>query len=100
MLGTLFVVIESEKEEDYNRIKEQLMQINPEFSISPYKDSMFTAHAIEFYATFHIEEKAVDALLAQLNNDWDGEHDDCIAYGFNTRMFDPQVYYLAFQLYE
>lgn len=100
MLGTLFVVIESEKEEDYGKVKEQLLQIHPGFSISPYKDSMFTSHAIEFYATFDIEEKDVPAILSQLNNDWDGDYDDCIAYGFNTKMFNSQVYYLAFQLYE
>lgn len=100
MLGTLYVVIDSEKEEDYIKIKEQLLKINADFSISPFKDSMFTAHAVEFFVTFHIEENEVPALLDKLNNDWDGEYDDCIAYGFNTQMFDPQVYYLSFQLYE
>ena len=45
------------------------------------------------------KEKAQE-VLDQLNNDWDGEVDDCIAYGFNTKMFDSLVYHLNFQLYD
>ena len=47
----------------------------------------------------HNKEKAQE-VLDQLNNDWDGEVDDCIAYGFNTKMFDSLVYHLNFQLYD
>ena len=83
MLGTLYVVISSSKEEDYQKVKEELLEIYPDFSVSPYKESQM--------------EKEV---LGQLNNDWDGEVDDCIAYGFNTKMFDSLVYHLNFQLYD
>lgn len=100
MLGTLYVVIESEKEEDYLRIKDKLLQINHDFSVSPCKESSMAAQVVEFYVTFQGDEKQTKEILEQLNNDWDGEYDDCIAYGFNTRMFDSMVYYLAFQLYE
>ena len=44
--------------------------------------------------------RLIDRNLDQLNNDWDGEVDDCIAYGFNTKMFDSLVYHLNFQLYD
>ena len=47
----------------------------------------------------NVKEKAQE-VLDQLNNDWDGEVDDCIAYGFNTKMFDSLVYHLNFQLYD
>lgn len=100
MLGTLYVVIESEKEEDYQRIKDKLLQVNQDFSVSPCKESAMAAHAVEFYVTFQSDEQQTKEILEQLNNDWDGEYDDCIAYGFNTRMFDSLVYYLAFQLYD
>lgn len=100
MLGTLYVVISSEKEEDYQMIKEQLLAINPHFSISPYKESTMTRNASEFFVTFQIKKEDIQELLDKLNNDWDGEYDDCIAYGFNTKMFDSLIYHLAFQLYE
>ena len=44
-----------------------------------------------------LEENEIDDLLSKLNNDWDGEKDDCQAYSFNTTMFHPNVYYLQFQ---
>ncbi|MGN1183222.1 MAG: hypothetical protein ACI4SR_09480 [Faecalibacillus sp.] len=100
MLGTLYVVMSSEKEEDYQMLKEKLLTINPSFSISPYKESNMTRHASEFFVTFQIEKENVQDLLDQLNNDWDGRYDDCYAYGFNTKMFDPLVYHLSFALYD
>ena len=57
MLGTLYVVISSEKEEDYQMIKEQLLAINPHFSISPYKESTMTRNASEFFVTFQIKKE-------------------------------------------
>ena len=41
--------------------------------------------AVEFFATCQITKKKAQEVLDQLNNDWDGEVDDCIAYGFNTK---------------
>ena len=35
MLGTLYVVISSSKEEDYQKVKEELLEIYPDFSVSP-----------------------------------------------------------------
>ena len=52
---------------------------------------------VEFYATSDLSEDEIDDLLSKLNNDWDGENDDCQAYSFNTTMFHPNVYYLQFQ---
>lgn len=36
MLGTLYVVISSSKEEDYQKVKEELLEIYPDFSVSPF----------------------------------------------------------------
>ena len=46
---------------------------------------------------YDLNEDEIDDLLSKLNNDWDGENDDCQAYSFNTTMFHPNVYYLQFQ---
>lgn len=100
MLGTLFVVLSSDKEEDYLKVKEELLEIYDGFSISPCKESTMERNAVEFFATCQINKDKVQEVLDKLNNDWDGEYDDCIAYGFNTKMFNSLVYHLNFQLYE
>ena len=51
MLGTLYVVISSSKEEDYQKVKEELLEIYPDFSVSPYKESQMEKDAVEFFAT-------------------------------------------------
>ena len=93
-------VISSSKEEDYQKVKEELLEIYPDFSVSPYKESQMEKDAVEFFATCQITKEKAQEVLDQLNNDWDGEVDDCIAYGFNTKMFDSLVYHLNFQLYD
>ena len=93
MLGTLYVVISSSKEEDYQKVKEELLEIYPDFSVSPYKESQMEKDAVEFFATCQITKEKAQEVLGQLNN-------DCIAYGFNTKMFDSLVYHLNFQLYD
>lgn len=100
MLGTLYVVLSSDKEEDYLKVKEELLEIYDGFSISPYKESTMERNAVEFFATCQISKDKVQEVLDKLNNDWDGEYDDCIAYGFNTKMFNSLVYHLNFQLYD
>ena len=100
MLGTLYVVISSSKEEDYQKVKEELLEIYPDFSVSPYKESQMEKDAVEFFATCQITKEKSQEVLDQLNNDWDGEIDDCSCYGFNTRMFHDLVYYLEFALFE
>ncbi|MBE5707504.1 MAG: hypothetical protein EGR78_11270 [Erysipelotrichaceae bacterium] len=100
MLGTLYVVISSSKEEDYQKVKEELLEIYPDFSVSPYKESQMEKDAVEFFATCQITKEKAQEVLGQLNNDWDGEIDDCSCYGFNTRMFHDLVYYLEFALFE
>ena len=92
MLGTLYVVISSSKEEDYQKVKEELLEIYPDFSVSPYKESQMEKDAVEFFVTCQITKEKAQEVLDQL--------DDCIAYGFNTKMFDSLVYHLNFQLYD
>ena len=51
MLGTLYVVISSSKEEDYQKVKKELLEIYPDFSVSPYKESQMEKDAVELFAT-------------------------------------------------
>lgn len=66
------------------------------FTIKEYAD--IKDHS-ECYITCDLKEEQILPLLQQLNNDWDGDKDDCICYGFNTKMFDPLVYSLSFQYF-
>ena len=100
MLARLYVIIESEDIKDYQMIKDLLLQINPNFSISPSREYAGKKDCSEFFVTANLDVTEVPLLLERLNNDWDGEVDDCIAYGFNTKMFDSLVYHLNFQLYD
>lgn len=100
MFLRLHVIISSEKSEDEKLIKDLLYQIKPNLSISPAREYAGLKDHSEFYATGDITAPEVQPLLDQLNNDWDGEQDDCICYGFNTKMFHPLVYYLGFTLFQ
>ncbi|MCD7892399.1 MAG: hypothetical protein LUG60_01735 [Erysipelotrichaceae bacterium] len=98
MFGKLHVVISSNQEEDYEMIKDLLYKINNNFSISPMRS--LSKDSCDFYVTCHMSKDEVQPLLDKLNNDWDGELDDCVCYGFNTKMFHPLVYHLALILYD
>lgn len=100
MLARLHVIISSEKEDDYQEVKEALLQINPHFSISLSRPYAPIKDHSEFFITFDIEKNEVQSLLDQLNNDWDGEIESCDCYGFNTKMFHPLVYCLEFDLFD
>lgn len=99
MLARLHVIISSEKDSDYQSIKQQLLNINPNFSISPSHEYAGLKKHSEFYITCELEQQQVKPLLDRLNNDWDGDIDDCICYGFNTQMFNELVYALEFQYF-
>lgn len=100
MLARLYVIISSEDQKDYQTVKNMLLQIEPGLSISPYREYAGKKDCSEFFVTADLEEKQIEPLLNQLNNDWDGEIDDCSCYGFNTKMFHELVYYLEFTLFE
>ncbi|NJE44960.1 hypothetical protein [Massilimicrobiota sp. SW1139] len=100
MFFRLHVIISSENEKDEKLIKDLLYQIRPTLSISPAREYAGLKDHSEFYATDDITPDQVQPLLDQLNNDWDGTQDDCICYGFNTKMFHELIYYLGFTLFE
>lgn len=99
MLARLYIIVSSEDVNDEMKIKEELLQICPTFSMSASRSCPHVKNAIDFYITADLKEEDVLPLLNQLNNDWDGEIDQCCAYGFNTKMFNPLVYYLDFTLW-
>lgn len=99
MIARLYIIISSTNESDEIQIKNKLLNICPAFSMSVSRECPHVKNAIDFYVTADLKEEDVKPILDQLNNDWDGDYDQCTCYGFNTKMFDPLVYYLDFTLW-
>lgn len=93
----LHVVVDEEDDAIVELVQNALNEICSKMSYSPSRLQPSLAGCMEFYATSELEENEIDDLLSKLNNDWDGEKDDCQAYSFNTTMFHPNVYYIQFQ---
>lgn len=99
MLARLYVIVSSTDKNDEEAVKNHFLEICPDFSISASRECPHVKNAIDFYITMDINEDDVPYLLDKLNNDWDGENDQCSCYGFNTKMFNPLIYYLDFTLW-
>ena len=92
----LHVVVEGDEIASQN-VKESIHKIEEKFSFSPTREQPSLQRCVEFYASADLQQEEIKALKEQLNNDWEGEEDDCCAYGFNTKMFHPDVYYLQIE---
>ena len=95
----LYVVVDREDENIVDEVKVILSKFNSSLSFSPSREQPNLAGCFEFYGTGQGSEDDIQSLIEKLNNDWDGEMNDCSAYGFNTTMFHPHVYYLQFQIF-
>lgn len=94
----LHVVVDIEDESIVDEVKKDIQKIYKSFSFSPSREQPSLRNCLEFYGTADINQEEIEHLLSQLNNDWEGEIEDCCAYGFNTKMFHSHVYYLQFQI--
>lgn len=93
----LYVVVDSEDEAIVKQVQDDLKARCPQLGFSPAREQESLNHSVEFFGTARISKEAYDELYRTLNNDWDGEEDDCSAYGYNTKMFNPHVYYLQME---
>ncbi|EOS60250.1 hypothetical protein C815_01630 [Firmicutes bacterium M10-2] len=93
--ATLYVVVKG-NEQNAKEVQQHLKDIIQDPSFSPMREQASLNECIEFYVTWPIENN-FKTIQEQLNNDWTGEEGDLDAYGFNTKMFDPCVYYLRLQ---
>ncbi|MBF0578574.1 hypothetical protein IM774_01985 [Erysipelotrichaceae bacterium RD49] len=93
---SLHVVVSSLDENTVQVVQDQLKTFIPEFSFSPMREQSSLQDCIEFYASAQISADQRQLLIDSLDNDWDKDEDDDMfwAYGFNTRMFNPLVYYM------
>lgn len=98
MIVRLHVVVDDESSQVIEDVCFALTSITTAFSLSPTRPQPSLANCSEFYGTADMEMNEIMEILEKLNNDWDGDAYDCSAYGFNTKMFHPHVYYLQFQI--
>lgn len=94
--ATLYVVVKG-NEQNAKEVQQHLKDIIHDPSFSPLREQASLNDCVEFYVTWQGENNPIQAIQEKLNNDWTGEDGDLDAYGFNTKMFDPDVYYLRLQ---
>ena len=94
----LHVVVDQEDQTWVVEIQTLLLDKVPSFSFSPWRQQPSLKEGIEFYATADITQQEFEILKHDLNNDWDIYEDEYSAYGFNTTMFHPHVYYLRMSI--
>lgn len=91
------VVVSSLNEADVLSVQEQLLSFNPDLHFSPMREQPSLDGCIEFQASGHCDKEIKAIMVRDLDNDWDHDEDETEfwAYGFNTRMFNPLVYYMS-----
>lgn len=83
----LHVVVDKEDAAVVDVVQNALNEICSKMSYSPSRLQPSLAGCMEFYATSDLSEDEIDDLLSKLNNDWDGENDDCQAYTLIRQCF-------------
>lgn len=93
----LQVVVHTNSEEVIQSIQDRLSSICPTFSYSPVREQPSLNDCLEFMATGVVDETMRQVLIDTLDNDWDKveDEDSYWAYGFNTKPFAPDIYYLV-----
>ncbi|WP_323089183.1 hypothetical protein [Allobaculum sp. JKK-2023] len=93
---SLHVVVSSLDDTTVQIVQDQLKTFVPDFSFSPMREQPSLQDCIEFYASADVTQEQRQLLIDSLDNDWDKDEDDDTywAYGFNTKTFNPLVYYM------
>lgn len=93
------VVVQTTDEAIGNQVRKELLALAPGLSFSPWREQDSLNGCLECMATGTVTEEERELLLKTLDNDWDQDEKDDLywAYGFNTKMFDPNVYYLQLE---
>lgn len=93
------VVIGSMSEEEAHAVQQELLKFCPDLSFSPVREQPSLNNAIEFYATGTCTQEEKEKMLSTLDNDFDCDEENHLyyAYSFNTKMWDPRVYYLQLE---
>lgn len=94
----LTVVLSTLDEDKALEVQQQLKSYDENLSFSPCIEREDLKECLEFRGSGDVDEKQKAEMIAHLCDDFDQDGDDYYwAYGFNTTMFNPLVYYLAME---
>lgn len=90
----LNVVVNTPYEESVIAVQNELAAMVPSLSFSPIREQPDLNECMEFAATGVVNQETKQIMIDTLDNDWEEADDAYWAYGFNTKMFNSEVYYL------
>lgn len=92
----LYAVIETLDEPEAEAVCDQIRKLDPELSFSPLREQPSLNGCLEVHATGTADAAQKQALLETIDDDWDAneEESEFQAYGFNTKMMNPLLYYV------
>ena len=93
----LYVVVTPASEDTVQEVENCLGRQLPGLSFSPAMEQASLENCMEFHATADCSRDEALEFLHWLNNDPDGKDGEYWAYGFNTRMADPAIYYFRLE---
>lgn len=90
------LVVNTDRDAVVEAVEAKMKADCPSLSFSPAIPVEELDQCLEARGTATVTSAVKAAILSRWNDDWDvSEDEDCYsAYGYNTKMFDPQVYYL------
>ncbi len=93
---TMKVVVSSLDEQTAFDVQHELKDLLPSLTFSPCRAEPSLEGCIEFHASGACDSTQKERLVSFLNNDFDHDEEETEywAYGFNTKMFNPLVYYI------
>lgn len=100
---TLRAVVSTRDEELAQSVIARLRKDVPQLSCSPFREETSLENCLEFMGSAEVTSEQKERILARWDNDWDSEEErngteNYWAYAFNTKMFDPLLYYLELEL--
>lgn len=93
----MLVVVSTSEESVCREVQQELLEFCPNLSFSPIREQQSLNNALEFHATGTCTAQEKEAMLGKLDNDFDEEDGLYYAYSFNTKMWDPRVYYIQME---
>ena len=93
----LYIVVTPALEQTVHQVQTRLRQALPDLSFSPAAEQQSLENCLEFHGTADCTGQEAETFLHWLNNDPDGGDGEYWAYGFNTRMADPAIYYFRLE---
>lgn len=93
MILHLYAVVTPQQESVVEKVQGELKNRLPGMSFSPAVPESSLENCMAFHATAGCSRREAEDFLHWLNNDPDGVDGEYWAYGFNTRMAIPELYY-------